>query len=72
MRPLHTVVSGLNRTGGCCVLAASCVTAGVLLADTGLIDSLLSRAIKGLIGEKMGPIEMERRGEIETEISISS
>lgn len=37
----------------------SCQTAGVLLADTGLIDSLLPRAIEDLIAEKIGPTEEE-------------
>lgn len=43
-------------------LAAFLQTAGALLADTGLIDSLLPRAIKDLIGEKIGPAE---RGHVE-------
>lgn len=50
------------------LLAASCQTAGVLLAETGLIDSLLLRAIKDLIEEKIGPIE-EEHTKRKTEIS---
>lgn len=59
------MLSTTSRAGDCCVLAASCQTAGVLLADTGLIDSLSHRAIKELIGEKIGSIESEHLEEID-------
>lgn len=36
----HSVLSTTSRAGDCCMLAASCQTAGVLLADTELIDSI--------------------------------
>lgn len=61
----QTMLSHTSSEGDCCVLATSCLTAGVLLADTGLIDALLPGAIKGLIGEKIGPIERECVEEID-------
>lgn len=36
----RNMLSAANRDGDCCMLAASWQTAGVLLADTGLIDSI--------------------------------
>lgn len=48
----HNILSATRK-------AASCQTSVVLLADTGLIESLLPRAITGLIGEKIGPDEKE-------------
>lgn len=56
--------STTRRAGDCCMLAASCQTAGVLLTGTGLIDSLLPRAIKDLIGEEIGYIKREHVEEI--------
>lgn len=41
------------------MLASPEQTAGVLLSDTGLIESLLPTAITDLIGEKIGPSERD-------------
>lgn len=65
-------MSTTSRACDCCVLAACDQTAGVLLADTELIESLLPRAIKDLIGEKIGPIERERVEEADRNKNVLS
>lgn len=59
-----------QRSGGCSQFAASCQTSGALLAVTGLIDSLLPRAIKDLIADKIGPIENEHAKKIDMNKNI--
>lgn len=54
------------------MLAACDQTAGVLLADTELIESLLPKAIKDLIGEKIGPIEWKRVEEADRNKNVLS
>lgn len=64
------ILSRARQGGGCCQFAASCQTSGALLVVTGLIDSLLPRAIKELIADKIGPIENEHAKKIDMNKNI--